>query len=236
MIPAVDVLQGQVVRLRRGNYDDVTTYGTNPIEAAQRWTDQGAGLVHVVDLDGARGGIGNPDLWSDMAAAGVPFQVGGGLREEETVRVALETGAVRVVLGTTAVWNPDLLSKLVERFGVESIGASVDVRAGRAAGAGWEEDGRSTTDVLAGIRQAGVEWVFVTAIGRDGTLAGPDVDLIEATVGKLGERRVVAAGGVGSLNDLAAVRRAGAFGVIVGRALYENVFTLSEAFEFLRQA
>ena len=229
VIPAVDVLDGAVVRLRQGRFDDVTTYGADPVGVAKSWVDEGATLVHVVDLNGAR--HGNPDrsLWTSLSAAGIPFQIGGGIRTVDIAADALEGGAERVVLGTAAVWNPEIPGELVERFGPERVVAAVDVRDGLATGSGWEEAGRPVNDVCGSLAEFGVEWILATGIDRDGMLSGPDTGLLDQIRAEVPALRLIASGGVAGLDDIVALRDAGYEAVVVGRALYESKLTLAEA-------
>ena len=226
VIPAIDVLKGQVVRLLRGNFADVTVYGDDPVAVGTSWVDQGAGLVHLVDLEGARSGRPDRTLWERFAAAGIPFQVGGGIRDVATARAALESGAVRVVLGTAAVWNPHVLSGIGR---MTSVVAAVDISDGNAVGEGWSGPARRLGEVLAGLRASNVHRLLVTSITRDGTMEGPDLSLIEQVRSHAPEMAVIASGGVGSLGDLAMLADAGCEAAIVGRAIYEKRFTLEEA-------
>jgi phosphoribosylformimino-5-aminoimidazole carboxamide ribotide isomerase len=225
IIPAVDVLEGRAVRLLRGDYDQVTVYADDPVEQALVWHSQGAELVHVVDLDGARSGDPDLGLWRRLAGAGVPFQVGGGVRTAALARAALAAGAARVVMGTAAVWSPDVL---VEVGDPARVIAAVDVRERSATGGGWTDEGRDLEAVLDDLARYRIERLLVTGIGRDGTMAGPDVELL-SEVTQDGRFAVLASGGVGDLDDLGAVAGIGCEGVIVGRALYEGRFTLAEA-------
>ena len=225
IIPAVDVLDGRVVRLTHGDFDRVTVYDADPVECARRWIDQGASLVHVVDLDGARTGLPDRGLWNSMAAAGIRFQVGGGVRSAELADAALDAGAGRVVLGTAAVWDPDVLGAIGR---IERVVAAVDVRDGQATGAGWMDEGRDVAGVLDDLAARGVPRLLVTGIVRDGTMEGPEMELLETVLAD-SRFRIIASGGVGTLDDLRRVGAAGCEGVIVGRALYESRFTLGEA-------
>ena len=227
VIPAVDVRDGGVVRLFRGDYGEVTESGNDRVAAARRWVDEGAPLVHVVDLEGARSGRPDAGLWHRLSAGGIPFQVGGGIRDRATAAAALASGAARVIVGTAVVRDPGLVADLVAEFGAERVAASVDVRDGFVAGAGWLEQGRPLAEVLAELPARG--WVFLTAIARDGTLAGPDVALVREVAAARPQNPIAAAGGVGRLDHLTELAAAGAAGAIVGRALYEGVFTLSAA-------
>ncbi len=229
IIPAVDVYEGQVVRLLRGAYDAVTVYHDDPVGQARRWIDQGADLVHVVDLAGARSGTPDTALWEAFGAAGIPFQVGGGVRSVDLAVAAMQAGAARVVMGSAAVWHPAILGEVVERLGAERVVAAVDVRDGRATGAGWTDQGRPLDAVLGDVVAAGVRWTLATGISRDGTMAGPDLDLVREIQRVAPGLAVMGSGGVGSLTDLQALAAAGAEAVIVGRALYDGRFTFTEA-------
>jgi len=234
VIPAVDVYRGEVVRLLRGDYDQVTVYGDDPVAMARSWVERGADLVHVVDLEGARSGTPDHTLWERLGEAGVPFQVGGGIRTADLARQAVDAGAERVVLGSAAVWEPEVLEDLVGTLGAGRVVAALDVRGDRATGAGWTDRGRSLDEVVAGVVGAGCRWVLATGISRDGTLEGPDVGLVERLLEAAPDLRVIGSGGVGTLEDLRALAAAGAAAVVVGRALYDEEFTLSEALAFLR--
>lgn len=227
VIPAIDVLDGKVVRLARGDYDQVTAYETNPIAVAERFVASGASVVHVVDLAGARDGVPDVRLAQAMGSSGVGFQIGGGLRRAGDVAAVLEAGAQRAVAGTTAVWDAAELASMLELAGPDRLAAAVDVADGRARGAGWLDEGRPFADVLAELAGWGLARIHLTAISRDGMMSGPDLDLLATAVATGLE--VVAAGGIGSLDDIRRVAGAGAAGVIIGRALYEGRFTVEEA-------
>jgi phosphoribosylformimino-5-aminoimidazole carboxamide ribotide isomerase len=229
IIPAVDVLDGKVVRLMHGDYDRVTVYGEDPIAQALEWMRQGAELVHVVDLEGARSGAPDESLWQRLSDAGVAFQVGGGIRTTEIAHRALESGARRVILGTAAVWDPDILGRIPDP---SRVVAAVDVRGGKATGAGWLDEGRNLTDVLAGLSAAGIVRLLVTGIERDGTMEGPSTDVLLSAL-RHGGFSVIASGGVGQLQDLDVIQRLGCEAVIVGRALYEGRFEVSDAIRYL---
>ncbi len=227
LIPAIDVLDGRVVRLARGDYDAVTVYATDPLEVAEQFVAAGAPIVHVVDLEGARSGGPDPALRRRLGNARVPFQIGGGLRSAAAVVAAIADGATRVVAGTAAVWDPAELQRMVDAVGADRFVGAVDVAEGRAKGAGWLDAGQPLEAVLDNLLGAGVERVLATSIVRDGTMHGPDLDLL-ATVAASG-LSVIASGGVGTLADLTAVAASGAAGAIVGRAIYEGRFTVVEA-------
>lgn len=229
VIPAIDVLDGKVVRLRQGRYDDITAYGDDPAAALEAWGEQGAPLVHVVDLAGARDGSEDRELWDRLGATEVPFQIGGGIRTLDRARAIMSAGASRVVLGTAAVWEPGVVESIVDALGAEAVVAAIDVRHGKAAGAGWLEAGRELDAVLADLHRAGVVRALATGIERDGMLTGPDFGLMAGVQRLAPDLALIASGGVGSLADISAVAGLGVEAVIVGRALYDGRFTYAEA-------
>ncbi len=229
VIPAVDVLDGKVVRLRQGRYDEVTVYGDDPAGKVDEWVRQGAKIVHVVDLAGARDGAGDRKMWRSIGERGLPFQIGGGIRTLEAATAVIEAGATRVVLGTAAVWDPLLVAKIVDAIGSEQVVAAIDVRGGKATGAGWLDDGRELADVLGDLVVAGVVRVLATGIATDGTLAGPDIGLLEDVMRLAPSLRLIASGGVGTLDDVATIAALDVESAIVGRALYDNRFTFAAA-------
>lgn len=229
IIPAVDVLDGQVVRLVKGDFEAVTAYHASPAAAIETWAAAGADLVHVVDLEGARTGNPSMGLVEEMAATSIPFQIGGGIRSERVAARMLEAGAARVVLGSAAVWEPDLLKVLVGRFGGHRLVAALDVKSGMATGAGWLDVGRPFGEVIAEVATTGVGWILATGIARDGTMSGPDLTLTRTAVEMAPEAGVIGSGGVGTIDDLVALKAVGAVAAVVGKALYEHAFTLADA-------
>ena len=225
IIPAVDVLDGKVVRLMHGDYDRVTVYADDPIAQGREWMDQGASLIHIVDLEGARSGVPDLDLWQRLGDSEVRFQIGGGIRTSEHADRALQLGAERVVLGTAAVWNPQILTSISDP---SRVVAAVDVRDGRATAQGWLDDGRDLGVVLDDLAAAGIPRLLVTGIDQDGTMAGPSTDLLDSVLDG-GRFRVIASGGIGSLEDLSVVARRGCEAVVIGRAIYERRFDVSDA-------
>jgi phosphoribosylformimino-5-aminoimidazole carboxamide ribotide isomerase len=210
VIPAVDVLGEGAVRLERGNYDSVVERAGEPVALAQRWVAAGAQRIHLVDLDGARSGQVRPELVRAIAATGVPVQASGGIRSIADARALLDAGADRVVVGTAAWPDPTVWFELGE-----ALVLALDVRDGEVRTAGWTVGtGIRFEDALA---RANGSRMLVTAIDRDGTLAGPDVDLVRQAVDAGG--RVLAAGGIRSVEDVAGLADAGAEAAIVGRAL-----------------
>lgn len=235
LLPAVDVLDGRVVRLHQGDYERATDYGADIVGQASAWMHDGARMVHVVDLDGARHGRPSIDLWHALGDAGIPFQVGGGIRTVADARNAVTAGALRVMMGTAAVWEPDVLAGAVAELGADAVMASVDVSSGRARGAGWRDDGQDVESVLEGCQAAGIIRYLVTAVSRDGTMTGPDLELIRTVQVFAPEAAILAAGGIGALEDLRSLAELGIEGAVIGRALYEGAFTLRAALEVIAE-
>lgn len=240
LLPAIDIRGGSAVRLTQGDYDRETQYDADPVDAATRWVDGGAGIVHVVDLDGARAGSPqNLEIIARLAGAvDVPVQLGGGLRDRDAVEAAFEAGAARAVLGTSAQRNPGLLGELAGAHG-DRIVASVDARGANVAVEGWERVSTTTVpDAISMLGALGVARFVYTPVEVDGTLEGPGLDGLGAVLDACDATgsQLIYSGGVGTLADLTTLRdlRAPALeGVIVGRALYENRFSVAEALSAL---
>lgn len=233
LYPAIDLRDGRCVRLYQGDYGRETVYGDDPVARARAFADAGAAWLHVVDLDAARTGEPrNRDVVAAIAAAvDVPVQTGGGVRDEAAAEALFDVGVARVVIGTAALTDPDLVRRLAARH---PVAVGLDARGRDVATHGWTEgSGEDLLDVARRFADVGVAALVVTEIGRDGTLAGPDLDQLGAVLGA-SSLDVVASGGVGSAEHLRALaglevdgrRLAGA---IVGRALYEGALTLPEA-------
>lgn len=236
--PAIDLRGGRCVRLLEGDFARETVYGDDPVAMAGRWVADGATWLHVVDLDGAR--AGHPvqlDIVERIcAAAGVPVQVGGGVRTQDDVARVLAAGAGRVVMGTVAVRDPGLFADACARHPGQ-VALGLDARDGRVRVAGWlEGEAVVAVDLAARARELGAATVIFTDIGRDGTGHGPDIDGTRA-VARVAGVPVIASGGVGRLEDVAAVARLvsdGVDGVIIGRALYTGAVDLSAALALAR--
>jgi len=238
LYPAIDIRGGQAVRLLQGDYERETTYDADPVDAARRWTDEGAEFLHVVDLDGAKAGEPrNLDaIERIVAAVSCPIQVGGGLRDPQSVRALLEAGADRVVIGTAALRDPEFLAAMLEAHG-HRIVVSVDARKGRVALEGWTEaGGEGVVETVAGLGARGVARFLCTAIEVDGTMEGPAIDQLNE-IAATTSSQIIASGGVGDLThleSLASSTPANVEGAIVGRALYEHKFTVADGIAALR--
>ena len=228
LLPAVDVADGQAVRLVQGEAGSETSYG-DPLEAALQWQTDGATWVHLVDLDAAFGRGSNRELLARVVGAlDVQVELSGGIRDDASLQAALATGCARVNLGTAALEQPEWTAKAIAEHG-DRIAVGLDVRGTTLSARGWTQDGGELFDVLARLDAEGCARYVVTDVRRDGTLTGPNVPLLEQVCAAT-SRPVVASGGVASLDDLrtlAGVR--GVEGAIVGKALYAGAFTLPEA-------
>jgi len=243
LYPAIDILGGSAVRLLRGDFDASTVYDADPVEAALGWVRDGADHLHVVDLDGAKAGepVNLERLRAIVAHTGLPVQYGGGLRSSEAIAQALEAGAARVVIGTAAIRNPELVRAALAEHGPERVLVGVDVRGGGVATHGWLEASTvSAAEAIEALREQGVERFAFTDIDHDGMLDGPDPDAVEQAARAVGSGQLIVSGGVGTLDHLRALaalraerRLAAIDGVIVGKALYERRFTVGEAKEAL---
>jgi phosphoribosylformimino-5-aminoimidazole carboxamide ribotide isomerase len=228
VIPAVDLLGDEAVRLEQGDYERVTLRESDPAALVARFAAAGAGLVHVVDLDGARSGRLRPELIGRLAAAARPagVQASGGIRSVEDAQSLLDAGAARVIVGTAAFAEEDALGRFAEALG-DALLVAIDCRDGRIAVRGWGESaGLGVDEAVDRCVAAGVPRLHCTAIDRDGTLAGPDLALLRQVVERSG-LAVVAAGGISSEADLAAVAATGCEGAVVGRALLEGQIPLA---------
>jgi phosphoribosylformimino-5-aminoimidazole carboxamide ribotide isomerase len=233
LYPAIDIRGGQAVRLLQGDYARETAYDADPVDAAARWTGEGAEFLHVVDLDGAKAGEPrNLEAVRRIAAAvDCQIQVGGGLRDIASVDAVLDAGAARVVIGTAALRDPEFLDEVLVAHG-DRVVVSVDARGGKVSLSGWTEaTGRDVADTVAELSGRGVAHFLCTEIDVDGTMEGPALDELNR-IAAATSALVIASGGVGDLSHLEALARNAApnvEGAIVGRALYERKFTIAEA-------
>lgn len=232
LLPAVDVADGQAVRLIQGAAGSETDYG-DPLDAALAWQNDGAQWVHLVDLDAAFGrGSNLPLLKRVIKRLDIKVELSGGIRDDASLEGALELGAERVNIGTAALENPEWTASAIARYG-EAIAVGLDVRGTTLAARGWTQDGGDLWDVLARLEAAGCARYVVTDVTKDGTLRGPNVELLREVLAKT-DKPVVASGGISSLDDLVALRELvphGLEGTIVGKALYAGAFTLPQALD-----
>jgi 1-(5-phosphoribosyl)-5-[(5-phosphoribosylamino)methylideneamino] imidazole-4-carboxamide isomerase/N-(5'phosphoribosyl)anthranilate isomerase len=230
LLPAVDVADGQAVRLVQGEAGSETAYGA-PLDAALAWQQGGAEWVHLVDLDAAFGRGSNRELIAEVVGRlDVAVELSGGIRDDASLAAALATGCARVNIGTAALEQPDWVREAIARHG-DRIAVGLDVRGTTLSARGWTQDGGELFDVLARLDADGCARYVVTDVRRDGTLTGPNLDLLRDVCAAT-DKPVIASGGVSSLDDLAAIATlvsAGVEGAIVGKALYAGAFTLPEA-------
>jgi len=231
LLPAVDVADGKAVRLTQGEAGSETDYGS-PLEAAQTWIDAGAEWIHLVDLDAAFGRGDNRAIIREVvnAASKVKIELSGGIRDDASLEAALEAGATRVNLGTAALENPEWTERVIGKFG-DAIAVGLDVRGTTLAARGWTREGGDLWEVLARLEGAGCPRYVVTDVTKDGTLKGPNVDLLREVMQRT-SKPVVASGGISSLQDIRDLHGLvadGLEGAILGKSLYANKFTLQEA-------
>jgi len=236
VIPAVDLRGGQCVRLYQGNYEEETVFSDDPLEVALKWQSVGAPRLHIVDLDGAASGeIRNLGIIEEIASALlIPTQLGGGIRQLETVEKLLKAGVERVILGTAAVEDPELVKEACRKFS-ESIVVSIDAREGYVAVHGWlQETELKVIDLAKSVVRLGVKRFIYTDISRDGTLTEPNFTAIAELVDAI-RLPVIAAGGISSLNHLRVLEKLGVEGAIVGKALYTGDINLKQAIAAISQ-
>lgn len=231
LLPAVDVADGKAVRLTQGEAGSETDYGS-PVEAAMTWIDAGAEWIHLVDLDAAFGRGDNRAVISEVVAAStsVKIELSGGIRDDASLVAALEAGATRVNLGTAALEDPEWTARVIERYG-DAIAVGLDVRGTTLAARGWTQEGGDLFEVLARLEDAGCARYVVTDVTKDGTLRGPNLELLRQVMAKT-SKPVVASGGISSLQDIRDLRELvdqGLEGAILGKSLYAGKFTLEEA-------
>lgn len=239
IIPALDLIDGQVVRLYQGDYAQKTLYSDNPIAQFQDYVTQGAEQLHLVDLTGAKDPSRRQTklIGEIIAAVKCPIQVGGGIRSEQDVADLLAVGANRVVIGSTAVKNPELVKGWFRKYGADKFVLALDVNINdqgekQIAVSGWQENsGVSLEALINDFREVGLQYVLCTDISRDGTLAGSNVDLYSEVCEAFPEVNFISSGGIGSLADVDALKGTGVGGVIIGRALLEGKFNVAEAIE-----
>jgi phosphoribosylformimino-5-aminoimidazole carboxamide ribotide isomerase len=234
LYPAIDILDGACVRLHKGNFDDVSYYSDNPLEMAKIFKSKGATWLHVVDLSGAKNANNRQfDIIESIATnTNLNIQTGGGLRSYDDVKNLLSIGVQRVVIGSLAIRDPELIKKLLIDYGQDRIVLALDVIDEKIAISGWRESTNiNLYDIIDNYLPYGLKYILCTDIARDGTMMGPNIDLYKKIAELYSEISVQASGGIGSLSDLKELRKNNIAGTIVGKALYENLFTLEQALE-----
>jgi phosphoribosyl isomerase A len=235
LLPAVDVADGQAVRLVQGAAGSETSYG-DPLEAALAWREGGAEWVHLVDLDAAFGRGSNAELLASVVAAlDVKVELSGGIRDDASLRAALSTGATRVNIGTAALENPEWCDRVVGEYG-DRVAIGLDVRGRTLSARGWTRDGGDLFEVMERLNRAGCARYVVTDINKDGMMRGPNIELLRDVCAHT-SAPVIASGGVSTLDDLralAGLESIGVEGAIAGTALYQGAFTVGQALELLR--
>jgi phosphoribosylformimino-5-aminoimidazole carboxamide ribotide isomerase len=236
LIPAIDLMKGEIVRLTHGDPETARVYDQfgGPLETAKKWKAEGATKLHIIDLDAALGNENNLLIIAEIAEnVDLPIQVGGGIRSIDSVEKVLKLGVSQVILGAFAFSDPKAITQIQQRFGAESVIVALDNRNGKIMVEGWK------TTTMMGIKEAlekfaalGVKTFLVTSITKDGTLSGPDLGTLRE-VCQYPNVEVIAAGGIGGLNDLEALKRVGVSGAVIGKALYERKFTLKEALKMI---
>ena len=231
LYPAIDIKDGQCVRLRQGAFKDITIYSDAPEKVAAHWQEKGASFLHLVDLDGALAGYSvNEEVIRRIAdTVSIPIEIGGGIRSKEAVERMLDLGVRRVIIGTKAAEHPEFLRDMVRTFGEEAIVAGVDAKDGMVAVEGWEKVSSLTaSDLCLTMKEYGVRHIVYTDISRDGMLSGPNVEATRKLTEETG-LDIIASGGVSCMEDLKCLHEAGIRGAIIGKALYENRIDLAEA-------
>ena len=237
VIPAIDLRGGRCVRLYQGDYTRETVYSDDPLEVAAKWIDAGASWLHVVDLDGAKRGepVHADVIGAIVASVNVPVQVGGGIRDLVSVRRLLDLGVTRAMLGTVAVQDPELVSRVCIEFGSDAVMVSVDARDGFVSVSGWTSNSKlPASQLVETMREAGVQTFQYTDISRDGTLTEPNYSAIIEMVAQT-DGHLIAAGGISELGQLLRLAELGASGAVVGTAIYTGDIDLAEAVDALSQ-
>ena len=231
LYPAIDMKNGQCVRLRQGAFKDITIYSDAPEKVAAHWQEKGASFLHLVDLDGALAGysVNEEVIRRSADTVSIPIEIGGGIRSKEAVERMLDLGVRRVIIGTKAAEHPEFLRDMVRTFGEEAIVAGVDAKDGMVAVEGWEKVSSLTaSDLCLTMKEYGVRHIVYTDISRDGMLSGPNVEATRKLTEETG-LDIIASGGVSCMEDLKCLHEAGIRGAIIGKALYENRIDLAEA-------
>ena len=231
IIPAIDLIDGKCVRLTQGDYGKKTIYNEDPVAVAKAFDGAGLKRIHVVDLDGARGGgiVNHKVLEGIASSTTLQIDWGGGMKSDEDLRIAFESGAHQVTGGTIAVKQPEVFLGWLDKFGAEKIILGSDSKGGKIAVSGWEESSeRGVYDFIADYVSKGLRYTICTDVAKDGMLGGTSVAMYERIIAENAELNLIASGGVATTADLGAVQRIGCYGVIVGKAFYEGRISLEE--------
>ena len=236
IIPAIDIINGECVRLSKGDYNKKTVYSKNVLDVAKNFEDNGIQFLHLVDLDGAKENriINYKTLELISSKTSLAIDFGGGLKSEKDIKIAFENGAKQVTLGSVAIKNPELFLKSLEKYGSEKIIVGADARKEKIAVSGWlEESKMNIYDFIKEKTESGIQYVISTDIDKDGMLEGPSFDLYEKIIGENPNIKLIASGGITSTNDLVKLKSLGCEGAIIGKALYENRITFNDLKPFL---
>jgi len=236
ILPAIDIIDGRCVRLVQGDYNQVSVYNENPAEVAQQWESMGAEFLHLVDLDGARKGTAyNDETVKDiLAAVNMPVQIGGGIRTLEDIEAKLNMGITRVILGTAAVINPELTEEAVAKFG-KAVAVGVDASNGKVAISGWTSvSDLDSVSLIQQLGKIGVDTVIYTDVAKDGMMSGPNIPMYKEIAALDDSPKIIAAGGVTSIEDVRNLTATGISGAIIGKSLYLGGIDLQEAIEVAR--
>ena len=229
IIPAIDLMDGKVVRLVKGNPENKTVYSDNPLEIAKKWQSAGADMIHLVDLDATLGRGSNKEIIRKIVSdVSIPVQVAGGLRDEQTINETLNF-ASRIVLGTIAIKNKNALQMILKKYGKEKIVISTDYLDGKILVDGWQQS--TDIDLIDGINtfvEMGFSEFLMTNVSKDGTMQGPDLKFLQQAC-EIKNTNIIASGGISNINDVKNVKEFNAFGVILGKALYENKISIEDA-------
>lgn len=231
LYPAIDIKNGQCVRLKQGQFEDILVYSNSPVGVAKKWEDSGASFIHLVDLDGALVGHSvNDDVIREIASTvKIPIQVGGGIRTIKDIEHKLNLGVTRVILGTKAVENPMFIKEVIHCFGADKIVIGIDAKSGMVAIQGWEKlSNYNAVSLAIEMKEFGVKTIIYTDISKDGMLQGPNIEHTKEMVESTG-LNIIASGGVSSVMDLEALNNINVEGAVIGKALYENHIDLKQA-------
>jgi len=236
IIPAIDIINGECVRLSKGDYNKKTIYSKNVLDVAKNFEDNGIQFLHLVDLDGAKENriINYKTLEQISSKTSLIIDFGGGLKSEEDIKIAFESGAKQVTLGSVAVKNPELFLETLEKYGKEKIILGADAKKEKIAVSGWlEASEMNIYDFIKEKTEDGIQYVISTDIDKDGMLEGPSFDLYEKIIAENPNIKLIASGGITSTNDLVQLNSIGCEGAIIGKALYENRITFNDLKPFL---